>query len=102
MKILDIKLEDRIRDTNIRPKQKTQKQKTKKSNVINKYECVTNAKWKWAGHVAITTSWKNQSVVGEMMLWGNREWYGQGQQRTEKVGAHWNTYDVRLANTSIA
>ena len=24
--------------------------------------------------------------VGEMTLWGNRERYGQGQQRTEKVG----------------
>ena len=21
-----------------------------------------------------------------MTLWGNREWYGQGQQKTEKVG----------------
>ena len=28
----------------------------------------------------------NPCVLGEMTLWGIREWYGQGQQRTEKVG----------------
>ena len=27
---------------------------------------------------------EDQNVVGEMTLWGNRERYGQGQQRTER------------------
>ena len=27
---------------------------------------------------------EDQNVVGEMTLWGNRERYGQGQQRIEK------------------
>ena len=34
--------------------------------------------------------WANEAVVvGEMTLWGNKERYGQGQQRTEKDGRLW-------------
>ena len=34
-------------------------------------------------------SWKTQNVAGEIALWGNREQYGQGEQKTEKVGGLW-------------
>ena len=32
---------------------------------------------------------EDQKVVEEMTLWGNREWYGQKPQRTEKAGGLW-------------
>ena len=41
-RMLNVKLEDRIRDTTIR-------QRTRVTDIV---QCVTNMKWKWAGHIA--------------------------------------------------
>ena len=31
-------------------------------------------------------SLEDTNVTGDMTMWGNREWYGQGQQTTKKAG----------------
>ena len=66
----------------------------RRTRVTDIVEYVANAKWKWAGHIAQTkdkrwtirsTKWEiegvrcleNQSVVGEVTLWGNRERHGR-------------------------
>ena len=83
--MLNVKVKDKIRNTIIR-------QRTRMTDVV---QYVTNAKWKWAGHIArvednrwtiSSSEWQiraydqleDQHVVGEMTLWGNRERYGQG------------------------
>ena len=40
-----------------------------------------------------------QNVVGEMTLWGSRERYGQGYQRTEKVGGLAEGYFLQWKGT---
>ena len=72
-KTLPVELKDRIRNTTIR-------QRTRVTSIA---QYVTNAKWKWAGHIAqmkgnrwtiTSTEWqiKGVSSVGEMTLWGNK------------------------------
>ena len=95
-RVTDIVLKDRIRNTIIR-------QRTRVTDIV---QYVTNVKWKWAAHITQmqgnrrtirSTEWQvkgvrsvgRPNVTGEMTLWGNRERYGQGQQRTEKVGGLW-------------
>ena len=86
IEMLNVKLNDRIRDTIIR-------QRTRVTDIV---QYLTNTKWKWAGHIARmkdnrwtirSTEWQIKGVrsVGrpkrrwrEMTLWGNRERYGQG------------------------
>ena len=43
---------------------------------------------------------ENHYVFGEMTLWGNRERYGQGQQRTEKVGGLAEGYFLQRKDTA--
>ena len=43
---------------------------------------------------------EDQNVVGEMTLWGKREWYGQGQQRTDKDGRLAEGYFLQWKDTA--
>ena len=95
-RVTDIVLTDRIHNTIIR-------QRTRVTDIV---QYVTNVKWKWAVNIARmkdnrwtlrSTEWQIKGVrsvgrpndTGEMTLWGNRERYGQGKQRTEKDGGLW-------------
>ena len=73
-KMINVKHKDRIHSTII----------TQRARVTDIVECVISMKWKWAGYIAQMNDnrWidqlENQNIVGEMMLWNNKEQHEQG------------------------
>ena len=78
-KMLNVKLNDRIHNTIIRPR-------TKETDIV-KY--VVNAKWKWAGHIARMKD--NRWTIG------STEWQIKGI-RSERCGAAGNGMDKDREN----
>ena len=71
MEMLNVKLKDRIRNTTIR-------QRTRVTDIV---QYVTNAKWKWAGHIAL--------MKDSRWAIRNTEWQTEGVRSVGRPKSRW-------------